>query len=268
MVSKWAVMGASDSKAKSAPLSPGAAVAAEMQSAMVKCNKALQYLDTSATMLATKRNKARETAIAAYRQADHLEAIELLRKADLAESDLQTIRKRQMAIERQKSMIEQQQLNTMLTSVLVDTSAALHAANMGAGESSAEVVHLASRQMEEVADAQADIADSHVEFDDACAAAAVGFGCSDALDSSKASELERLAAMSEQHAGPTSSAVLKKLPLDESATATGSGSFKPPAPPSIEMTDMPSVSHLPDVCVPKGPPALPKGDAVLMQQHM
>lgn len=148
---------------------PGAQAAAGMTEAMKKCNSALQYLNTSASVLTTKRNKATDQAKEAFRSGNTQEAVALIRKANIAESDLQTIRRRQLAIERQRSMIEQQQLNTMLTGVLVETSAALHEAQSSAPQDSADAVYQACSQLEEVADRQAELESSHLEFNDIAA---------------------------------------------------------------------------------------------------
>lgn len=154
---------------------PGAQAAAKMEQAMAKCNSALMVLNTSASVLTTKRNKAKTAAVEAFKRKETSEAASLMRKANLAEADLQTIRRRQIAIERQRSMIEQQQLNTMLTGVLVETSAALHTANTTgtpAGETPANALYMACDQLEEVADAQAEIEHSHADFEEVAARSA------------------------------------------------------------------------------------------------
>ena len=230
-------MGVSESKAAAAPMTPSAAAAVEMQTAMKKCHTALQYLDTSAKVLTTKRNASRTLAVAAFKRGDKGEAVELLRKADISESDLQTIRRRQVAIERQKSMIEQQQLNTMLTSVLVETSAALHSANTSAAASSAGVhpaerIQAACEQMEEVADYQAEIIGSHMEFDDAARTAALAASVgTDVMDESDdASALARLLAMANE-------SPVDALPAEKPTTDS-----KPKAPP-------PQLPAVPDTAV-------------------
>jgi len=189
--------------------------------AMAKCNSTLQYLNTSSSVLATKRDKARTAAVGAFRRGDKMEAVELLRKAQIAASDLQNIRQQQLAIEQQRSMIEQQQRNTRLTELLVETSAALHSANAasggGATEHPADIIHQASEQMEAVYDAQAEVAMSHREFGQLGLAAggpgAAGDqslnGPSVDLDVEFASELQLLAELSDAEA---SKAAVSKPP--------------------------------------------------------
>ena len=152
---------------------PKTEAAAKLEDAMTRCNSALQYLTMSASVLTSKRNSAKTEAVKAFTSGNKDEAVALMRKANLAENDLQTIRTRQLAIERQRGLIEKQQLNTMLTSVLVETSAALHSANSVEavnGEHPADAIHIACEQLEEVADIQAEIQNSHSDFDGIAAA--------------------------------------------------------------------------------------------------
>ena len=240
-------MGGSESKPR--VKSPAESAASGMENAMKQCNSALQYLNTSVQMLTTKRNTARSAAVAAYNRNDTAEAVDLLRKADIAEADLQTIRRRQLAIERQRSMIEQQQLNTMLTTVLVETSAALHSANMGAsvdgGSAAAERVQQATEQMEEVADCQAELADVHLEFDDvarrgvenAAAALQPDDSNDDAADG-HVQELEQLALMSRREAQKKDI----KQPKDDAS----------PPPPADALTDV--LPDAPTGGLPSAPP--------------
>lgn len=225
-------MGATTSKASPGKdLSARADASRDMEEAMAKCNDALRYLNTSVSVLGTKRNKARQSALEAFRRGDKAEAAELLRKADLAAADLQTMRRRQGAIERQRSVIEQQQLNTMLTGVLVETSAALHAANvMSAAETGkhpADAVQEAHEKLEEVADLQAEIETSHFDFDPF----EPRLADADTKDPDYSRELERLAAMDEQD---------KKAPEPPKPA-------KPPKKPPIlaEPKDLPSVPTVP-----------------------
>lgn len=155
-------MGSEASKAK------GPAHEADIENAMKKCTGALLKLKTSVSVLETKRNAAKRAAVAAFKRKDKSLAVQELRSADLAESEIQVLRGQLAAVEQQRALIEQQQRNTMLTRVLVDTSAALRNASTASGSDykSVEAVQTACDQMEEVADMQAEVTTSHLDFGD------------------------------------------------------------------------------------------------------
>ena len=133
----------------------------------------------------------------------------------------------------------------MLTSVLVETSAALHSANVKAaastsGQHPAEVVQAACEQMEEVADYQAEILGSHLDFDDAAQAAAVAASGGEDM-SGDTDALARLAQMAANE------------PVAESKPKSVADT-KPKAPPP-NLPEVPiSLSNLPKAVANDTPP--------------
>lgn len=205
----------------------------KIEEAMSKCNSALLKLNMSVSMLSTKRNTARVDSVAAYKRNDRVLAVELLKQADAHDAELKVLRGQLQAVEQQRSLIEQQQRNTMLTQVLVDTSAALHTAHATAAPGqSAEVVQAACDQMEEVADAQAEVLNSHLDFGEATKRAAESLTSpEDDLEESFSDELARLEAM------------LANEPVRVEAPKR-----KPPPPeamPSVPSTNLPAAPSVP-----------------------
>lgn len=98
---------------------------AGVAAALEKCQSTLTMLDHSIATLAKREASHWASAAAARDRGDTNTALDFSRRAAQAAADVKSVRARHQAIERQKTMIEQQQLNMMLTGVLVTTSQVL-----------------------------------------------------------------------------------------------------------------------------------------------
>lgn len=98
---------------------------AGVAAALEKCQSTLAMLDHSIATLAKRESSHWASAAAARDRGDISTALDFSRRAAQAAADVKSVRARHQAIERQKTMIEQQQLNMMLTGVLVTTSQVL-----------------------------------------------------------------------------------------------------------------------------------------------
>ena len=192
-------MGGSQSSSK-----PGKtdAVANESDAAIQQCNKTLQYLNTSASMLRVKRKTHLEEAKLAFKQGLKVEAAEHLRKHDLVKSNLAVLLRRQLAVEQQLSLINIERVDKMVTETLVNTSAALHVAHSKAWTNTSSSDSPSSAAVDHVLDANAlldEVRDDQSELDDAF----LQMACRDAPDLAEtkddetqyASEFKRLEAM-------------------------------------------------------------------------
>jgi len=156
------LMGNSDSKTSGAKDK----VSTAMSAAIRRCDDSLKYLKTSANVLKQKQRVAEKEATAAYNRGDHQAGVMLLKRADRAAADIAVLIRRQEAIETQRGMIEQQQLNAMLTDVLVQTSAALQTAQAAGDreQGGAEVVDEANDRMMEIFDRQQEMIEAQTSF--------------------------------------------------------------------------------------------------------
>ena len=129
--------------------------------ALIRCEKTLGLLKHSISTLTRKEADHWAEASAARKRRDNMTAASMTRSAIQAARDLKAVRARHAAIERQKSMIQQQQLNMLLTGVLVETSKVLRSTQSqmegatSAVDESADVYHDIFDQMSEIGESMA-----------------------------------------------------------------------------------------------------------------
>ena len=227
--------------------------AAAMDAAMLKCNASLQQLKASASVLKAKHDSYKTKAAEAFATGSKAEALTLMKVADRARADWLTIVKRQETIETQKTMIQQQQLNTMLTGVLLETSQALQKAQMtSAGgkddldaveEETDRMADIFARQQEVISSQQqlTEAVDAERTADDLVASAALDSALPPFTSEADAAALARLETLAKSMGmiGP---------PVDVAAAAPAKCTAPPPSsrPPAVppaaaEMIGLPDV---------------------------
>lgn len=102
----------------------------EVTQALRRCTAVLETLDHTSRTLIAQETEHWDHATRALSAGDQATAILKTRLARNSQRDVGKIKSRRAAIERQKDMILEQQMNKMLTSVLVQTSTVIKSSQM------------------------------------------------------------------------------------------------------------------------------------------
>lgn len=238
--------------------------------ALQRCDATLEMLSHSMTTLTKQEAEHWDQAAAARDSRDIATAASLVRAAQQVARDRSAVRSRYTAIERQRSMLHQQQMNMVLTGVLVDTSKVMKRtqARMGAAtasvDSSADVFTDIYDQMTEIGEAM----DNHSRTDEDYEANEATTALMDALEARKptpASANANVAAAASgadgtRHAGPPPPPVLVVPDGDATAAAVAVASANTvlataPSPPGYT-PQLQADSAKPRIAIPQKPSLL------------